>query len=70
MTASTVPTTLAQVARERRDIVTGEVMAEDRLIRFVAGPGGALGVGRPAPGRAPPGRAPSRGAAGRGARAE
>ncbi|MBA3810281.1 MAG: RNA-binding protein [Caulobacteraceae bacterium] len=30
--------TLAQEARERRDIVSGEVMAEARLIRFVAGP--------------------------------
>ena len=32
--------TLAEASRERRDIVTGEVMAEDRLIRFVAGPQG------------------------------
>jgi predicted RNA-binding protein YlxR (DUF448 family) len=30
--------TLAEAARERRDIVTGEVMDEARLIRFVAGP--------------------------------
>src|SRR5579859_871194 len=30
--------TLAQVSRERRDIVSGEVMDEARLIRFVAGP--------------------------------
>lgn len=53
MTASTVPTTLAQVARERRDIVTGEVMAEDRLIRFVAGPGGVVvpDLARKLPGR-------------------
>lgn len=53
MTASTVPTTLAQVARERRDIVTGEVMAEERLIRFVAGPGGVVvpDLARKLPGR-------------------
>ncbi|WP_340645009.1 RNA-binding protein [Phenylobacterium sp.] len=53
MTASTVPTTLAQVARERRDVVTGEVMAEDRLIRFVAGPGGVVvpDLARKLPGR-------------------
>jgi predicted RNA-binding protein YlxR (DUF448 family) len=53
VTASTVPTTLAQVARERRDIVTGEVMAEDRLIRFVAGPGGVVvpDLARKLPGR-------------------
>jgi uncharacterized protein len=30
--------TLAQAARERRDIVSGETMAEGKLIRFVAGP--------------------------------
>ena len=53
MTASTVPTTLAQVARERRDIVTGEVMADERLIRFVAGPGGVVvpDLARKLPGR-------------------
>ncbi|WP_310541659.1 RNA-binding protein [Phenylobacterium sp.] len=53
MTVSTVPTTLAQVARERRDIVTGEVMAEERLIRFVAGPGGVVvpDLARKLPGR-------------------
>ena len=53
MTASTVPTTLAQVARERRDVVTGEVMAEERLIRFVAGPGGVVvpDLARKLPGR-------------------
>lgn len=33
-----MPATLAQAARERRDIVSGAVMAEARLIRFVAGP--------------------------------
>lgn len=30
--------TLAEASRERRDIVSGEVMDEARLIRFVAGP--------------------------------
>ena len=45
--------TLAQANRERRDIVTGEVMDEARLIRFVAGPGGAVvpDVARKLPGR-------------------
>ena len=39
--------------RERRDIVSGEVMAEERLIRFVAGPGGVVtpDVARRLPGR-------------------
>ena len=37
-TATRAPKTLAAAARERRDIVSGEVMEEDRLIRFVAGP--------------------------------
>ena len=51
MTAA--PKTLAQVARERRDIVTGEVMAEDGLIRFVVGPGGVVtpDLARKLPGR-------------------
>ncbi|HEX7758551.1 MAG TPA: RNA-binding protein [Caulobacteraceae bacterium] len=35
-----MPRTLAEAARERRDIVTGEVMDEARLIRFVIGPEG------------------------------
>ncbi|MBS0412541.1 MAG: RNA-binding protein [Proteobacteria bacterium] len=45
--------TLAQAARERRDIVTGEVMDEDRLIRFVAGPDGTVvpDLARKLPGR-------------------
>lgn len=30
--------TLAELSRERRDLVSGEVMPEGRLIRFVAGP--------------------------------
>ena len=33
------PIALASAARERRDIVSGEVMDEARLVRFVAGPG-------------------------------
>jgi predicted RNA-binding protein YlxR (DUF448 family) len=45
--------TLAAAARERRDIVTGEVMDEDRLIRFVAGPDGVVvpDLARKLPGR-------------------
>jgi predicted RNA-binding protein YlxR (DUF448 family) len=45
--------TLAQAARERRDIVTGEVMDEERLIRFVAGPDGSVvpDLARKLPGR-------------------
>lgn len=39
--------------RERRDLVTGEVMPEERLVRFVAGPDGAVvpDVARKLPGR-------------------
>ena len=39
--------------RERRDVVTGEVMPEARLIRFVAAPDGAVvpDLGRKLPGR-------------------
>jgi len=36
------PKTLAQAARERRDIVSGQVMEEGALVRFVAGPGGVV----------------------------
>ena len=47
--------TLAQASadRERRDIVTGEVMEEARLIRFVAGPDGVVvpDLARKLPGR-------------------
>jgi uncharacterized protein len=45
--------TLAVAARARRDIVSGEVMAEERLIRFVAGPGGIVtpDLSRKLPGR-------------------
>jgi predicted RNA-binding protein YlxR (DUF448 family) len=40
-------------ARERRDLASGEVMDEDRLIRFVVGPGGELvpDLARKLPGR-------------------
>jgi predicted RNA-binding protein YlxR (DUF448 family) len=36
------PKTHAEASRERRDIVSGEVMPEARLIRFVAGPDGQV----------------------------
>ncbi|MBW3616381.1 MAG: RNA-binding protein [Proteobacteria bacterium] len=47
------PQTHAQSTRERRDAVSGEVMPEARLIRFVAGPDGAVvpDLGRKLPGR-------------------
>ena len=47
------PATLAAAHRERRDIVTGEVMDEAVLIRFVAGPGGQVvpDLARKLPGR-------------------
>jgi len=47
------PATLAAAARERRDIVSGAVMDEARLIRFVAGPEGApvADLARKLPGR-------------------
>ena len=45
--------TLAEASRERRDIVSGEVMAEARLIRFVADPDGLAvpDLARKLPGR-------------------
>ncbi|MEO8926289.1 MAG: RNA-binding protein [Caulobacteraceae bacterium] len=45
--------TLASAARERRDIVSGQVMAETGLIRFVAGPDGSVApdLARKLPGR-------------------
>ena len=45
--------TLAALERERRDLVTGEVMPEERLVRFVAGPDGTVvaDIGRKLPGR-------------------
>lgn len=47
------PKTLAQAARERRDIVSGQVMEEAALIRFVAGPDGQVvpDLARKLPGR-------------------
>ena len=36
------PKTLAEAARQRRDLVSGEVMPEARLIRFVASPDGKV----------------------------
>lgn len=50
---TTAPRTLAQVARERRDIVSGQVMDEAALVRFVAGPGGLVvpDLARKLPGR-------------------
>ncbi|MBA4012915.1 MAG: DNA-binding protein [Phenylobacterium sp.] len=47
------PKTLAQAARERRDIVSGQVMDEAVLVRFVAGPGGLVvpDLARKLPGR-------------------
>jgi predicted RNA-binding protein YlxR (DUF448 family) len=45
--------TLAAAARERRDTVSGEVMEEARLVRFVPGPAGAVvpDLARKLPGR-------------------
>ena len=47
------PRTLAEAERARRDIVSGEVMDEARLIRFVAGPDGLVfpDLARKLPGR-------------------
>ena len=47
------PATLAEAERERRDVVSGEVMEEDRLIRFVADPDGLVvpDLARKLPGR-------------------
>src|SRR5690348_10934470 len=47
------PKTLAAAQRERRDIVSGAVMDEARLIRFVASPDGAVtpDLARKLPGR-------------------
>src|SRR5690349_7127026 len=48
-----MPSTHAEASRERRDIVSGEVMDEAALIRFVAGPDGAVvpDLARKLPGR-------------------
>ena len=49
----TAPRTHAQAHRERRDIVSGAVMDEARLIRFAAGPDGTVtpDLARKLPGR-------------------
>ena len=51
--AESGPATLAQASRERRDLVTSEVMDESRLIRFVPGPEGEVvpDLARKLPGR-------------------
>jgi len=51
--ATPIHRTLATASRERRDIVSGEVMEEARLIRFVAGPDGQAvpDLARKLPGR-------------------
>ena len=50
---ATTARTLGQASRERRDLVTGTVMDESRLIRFVVGPGDAVvpDLARKLPGR-------------------
>jgi uncharacterized protein len=47
------PRTKAEADRQRRDLVSGEVMDEARLIRFVAGPDGVVtpDIARKLPGR-------------------
>ena len=47
------PKTLAEASRVRRDVVTGEVLDEARLIRFVEGPDGVVvpDLARKLPGR-------------------
>ena len=52
-TSAAKASTHAQASRERRDIVSGEVMEEARLIRFVAGPDGSVvpDLARKLPGR-------------------
>ena len=49
----TTPSTHAHASRERRDAVSGEVMAEAQLVRFVAGPEGEVvpDLARKLPGR-------------------
>lgn len=51
--AGSGPATLAEASRERRDVVTGQVMPEARLIRFVAAPDGTVvpDLARKLPGR-------------------
>jgi uncharacterized protein len=49
----TPPSTHAEASRERRDAVSGEVMAEEKLVRFVAAPDGSVvpDLARKLPGR-------------------
>jgi len=51
--ADTPPKTLAEASRQRKDLVSGEVMPEARLIRFVATPDGKVvpDLSRSLPGR-------------------
>ena len=51
--SDTAPRTLAQAERQRRDLVSGEVMDEALLIRFVASPDGGVApdLARKLPGR-------------------
>src|SRR5215217_42981 len=48
-----IPRTHGQASRERRDIVSGSVMEEYQLVRFVAGPEGVVtpDLARKLPGR-------------------
>jgi predicted RNA-binding protein YlxR (DUF448 family) len=50
---SAIPATHAEASRQRRDLVSGEVTDEARLIRFVAGPDGVVvaDLARKLPGR-------------------
>jgi predicted RNA-binding protein YlxR (DUF448 family) len=52
-TAAVTPSTHAEAHRQRKDIVSGEVMPEAALIRFVAGPDGTVvpDLARKLPGR-------------------
>jgi len=51
--AQSAPDQAAPAPRGRKDIVSGEVLPEDRLVRFAAGPGGLVvpDVARKLPGR-------------------
>jgi len=53
MTDEAAPKTHAEASRKRKDIVLGEAIEESRLIRFVAGPDGAVvpDLARKLPGR-------------------
>src|SRR5476649_2223808 len=53
MISTSSPATHAQASRQRRDLVSGEVMDEARLIRFAAGPDGVVvpDLARKLPGR-------------------